>query len=142
MPSEPRIPGLKRILRLPGGRIERDVDDEIAFNIESRVRDLLAQGRSPDEARRMAEEGSPAPDRRRESKAHASSRTRTWRPSLAQGPRARNDVGTIWNVGGRATGGGSGPLDPAYPQRLQRATTRNDGGSARTGRLKVRCSAN
>jgi putative ABC transport system permease protein len=55
MPREPRIPGLRRVLRLPGGRVERDVEDEIAFHLESRVRDLMAQGQSEAAARRTAE---------------------------------------------------------------------------------------
>ncbi|HEU4786552.1 MAG TPA: ABC transporter permease, partial [Gemmatimonadaceae bacterium] len=55
MPREPRIPGLRRFLRLPGRRVEDDVDDEIAFHIESRVRDLVGAGCSEERARRIAE---------------------------------------------------------------------------------------
>ncbi len=46
MPHEPRT---------IDGRIERDVDDEIAFHIESRVSALVAHGQSEETARRMAE---------------------------------------------------------------------------------------
>lgn len=46
MPHEPRT---------VDGRIERDVDDEIAFHIESRVSALVAHGQSEATARRMAE---------------------------------------------------------------------------------------
>jgi putative ABC transport system permease protein len=46
MPHEPRT---------IDGRIERDVDDEIAFHIESRVSALMARGQSEDTARRNAE---------------------------------------------------------------------------------------
>ena len=55
MPFEPHIPGLRRFMRLPGRRIETDVDDEIAFHLESRVRDLMEQGHNEDGARRVAE---------------------------------------------------------------------------------------
>src|SRR5262245_54857959 len=39
----------------PERRIERDVDDEIRFHLESRVRDLVAQGEPEVSARRRAE---------------------------------------------------------------------------------------
>jgi putative ABC transport system permease protein len=52
---EPRIPGLRRVLRPSDGRIERDVNDEIAFHLESRVRELIARGESEECARRTAE---------------------------------------------------------------------------------------
>ena len=55
MPHEPRIPGLRRVLRNPAGGIERDVDDEITFHIESRIRELTARGQSEETARRNAE---------------------------------------------------------------------------------------
>jgi putative ABC transport system permease protein len=51
---EPRIPGLRRILRLREKSIQADVDDEIAFHMESRVRDLMARGTSEPDARRIA----------------------------------------------------------------------------------------
>ena len=51
----PRIPGLRRFFRLPSA--ERDVyalvDDEIAFHVDLLTEELVAQGRPPDEARRM-----------------------------------------------------------------------------------------
>jgi putative ABC transport system permease protein len=55
MPREPRIPGLRRVLRIREGRIERDVEDEIAFHLESRVRELIARGQPEAAARRHAE---------------------------------------------------------------------------------------
>src|SRR6185503_6367582 len=62
MSSEPRIPGLRRVLRIPGalrrGRgtgIERDIDDEISFHVESRMRELVERGESEGNARRHAE---------------------------------------------------------------------------------------
>jgi predicted permease len=51
---EPRIPGVRRILRLGERSVERDVDDEIAFHIESRVRALMARGEPEASARRIA----------------------------------------------------------------------------------------
>lgn len=39
----------------PGGRLERDLDDEISFHLESRVRDLMERGESEAAARRSAE---------------------------------------------------------------------------------------
>ncbi len=46
---------LSRIRRAMGFRtIERDVDDEIRFHLESRIADLMAQGQTIDEARRIA----------------------------------------------------------------------------------------
>jgi putative ABC transport system permease protein len=55
MPREPRIPGWRRAGRIAEGRIERDVEDEIAFHLESRVRELIARGQPEDTARRNAE---------------------------------------------------------------------------------------
>jgi putative ABC transport system permease protein len=55
MPREPDVPGLRRALRNPAGRIERDVDDELAFHIESRVGELTARGHAEESARRYAE---------------------------------------------------------------------------------------
>ena len=54
MRSEPRIPGLRRLVRLPNRAIEREIDEEIAFHIESRVRELVNDGESESEARRLA----------------------------------------------------------------------------------------
>jgi predicted permease len=42
-------------MRLPGRRIEKDIDDEIAFHIESRARALADAGHPADVARRIAE---------------------------------------------------------------------------------------
>ena len=55
MPHEPRIPGLRRAVRLPGARIDNDVNDEISFHLESRVRELIAAGESEHAARLQAE---------------------------------------------------------------------------------------
>ena len=55
MPFEPRGRGVRWFLRLPNGRIEREVDDEIAFHIESRVSDLVRAGTTEENARRIAE---------------------------------------------------------------------------------------
>ena len=55
MRLEPRIPGLRRFLRLPNRRIDHDVDDEIAFHLMSRVRALIAQGHDEAAAHRIAE---------------------------------------------------------------------------------------
>ena len=55
MPYEPHIPGLRPVVRNPVGRLERDVDDELAFHLESRVRELTDGGMTPEAARRHAE---------------------------------------------------------------------------------------
>ncbi|HEU4631138.1 MAG TPA: ABC transporter permease [Gemmatimonadaceae bacterium] len=56
MTREPRIPGLRRVFRLGATRaVERDVDDEIRFHLESRVEALLAAGHAPAAARAIAE---------------------------------------------------------------------------------------
>ena len=55
MADNSRIAGLRRVVRLPSGRIDRDVDEEIAFHIDSRVRELMERGQSEHEARRQAE---------------------------------------------------------------------------------------
>jgi putative ABC transport system permease protein len=51
-----RIPNLKRWLRLPGARerIGRDVDDEIAFHLAMRERDLIEAGAGASEAQERA----------------------------------------------------------------------------------------
>jgi predicted permease len=46
---------LRPVVRHPAGRLERDVDDELAFHLESRVRELTAGGMLPEAARRHAE---------------------------------------------------------------------------------------
>ena len=55
MRLEPRIPRLRRFFRLPDRRIEGDVDDEIAFHLESRINALVARGENEGDARRLAE---------------------------------------------------------------------------------------
>ncbi|MGE5101773.1 MAG: ADOP family duplicated permease [Deltaproteobacteria bacterium] len=55
MTDETRIPGLRRAVRLPSRRIDRDVDEEIAFHIDSRVRELTKQGMLESQARVQAE---------------------------------------------------------------------------------------
>jgi predicted permease len=55
----PRIPGVKRELRLPWRtkrRVASDVDAELAFHLARRTEQLIAAGLSPEEARREAEE--------------------------------------------------------------------------------------
>jgi predicted permease len=49
----PRIPGLRRIVRLATGRarIDGDIDDELAFHFDSAVADLVRRGLTPDAAR-------------------------------------------------------------------------------------------
>ena len=54
MSSEPRIPGLRRLVRLPNRAVESDIDDEIAFHLESRIRELVADGSTEIDARRVA----------------------------------------------------------------------------------------
>jgi predicted permease len=49
--------GLRRLFRFPTrsrGDVQADVDEELAFHLEMRIRDLVAEGRRPDEARRQA----------------------------------------------------------------------------------------
>jgi predicted permease len=47
---------MRKVFRIPtlSGRIARDVDDELAFHLETRVQRLIAEGMNPDEARREA----------------------------------------------------------------------------------------
>jgi hypothetical protein len=42
-----------RAIRLPS--VERDVEDEIQFHLDSRVRDLIARGHNTGDARQLAE---------------------------------------------------------------------------------------
>jgi len=53
-PTRPR--GIRRLLRLPAGKrpIAREIDDEIAFHFDETVAELVAQGLTPDDARREA----------------------------------------------------------------------------------------
>ncbi len=50
------FPGLRRIFRLPASasRVGEDVDAELAFHVEERVRELVAAGRTEEEARAEA----------------------------------------------------------------------------------------
>jgi predicted permease len=54
---EVRVRGIRRLLNLPDStrRVQRDVDDEIRFHIESRVAELIASGTSPSRARDLAD---------------------------------------------------------------------------------------
>jgi putative ABC transport system permease protein len=56
MKREVKVSGIRRLLSLPasGRRVERDVDDEIRFHIESRVAELIAAGTPPPTAREIA----------------------------------------------------------------------------------------
>ena len=56
MSREIRVSGIRRLLNLPasGRRVQRDVDDEIRFHIDSRTAELVAGGMSPDVARETA----------------------------------------------------------------------------------------
>ncbi|MGH7696513.1 MAG: ABC transporter permease, partial [Gemmatimonadaceae bacterium] len=48
--------GIRRLLRFPAGRrpIEREIDDEIAFHFDATVAEFMAQGLTPEQARREA----------------------------------------------------------------------------------------
>jgi len=52
-----RINGIRRLLHIAGTRkgIERAVDDELQFHFDMTVRDLMANGMSPEDARREAQ---------------------------------------------------------------------------------------
>jgi putative ABC transport system permease protein len=52
----PRLPGIRRLLHVARDRagIERAVDDELHFHFEMTVRELMAHGMTPDEARKEA----------------------------------------------------------------------------------------
>lgn len=50
-----RWAGLRRVIRIPGlKRVEREIDDELRFHLDSRVAELIAAGRSTDEALQIA----------------------------------------------------------------------------------------
>lgn len=51
MPRIPRIPGIKRIVRI---RPSSDVDDELRFHIDAHADDLIRRGMAPDAAEREA----------------------------------------------------------------------------------------
>src|SRR5687768_1784514 len=48
------IPDLRRAFRRPGRRIDLELDDEFAFHLEMRTRDLVAAGWQPETARQEA----------------------------------------------------------------------------------------
>jgi len=52
-----RLSGLRRFVRIDRSRgaVDRAVDDELQFHFDMTTRDLMANGMSPDEARREAE---------------------------------------------------------------------------------------
>ncbi|HEX5970506.1 MAG TPA: ABC transporter permease [Gemmatimonadaceae bacterium] len=52
----PRLPGVRRLFRLARDRrdVGAEVDEELAFHVDMLVHDLIASGRTPDEARREA----------------------------------------------------------------------------------------
>ena len=56
MSREKHVAGIRRLFRLPDSkrRVERDVDDEIRFHIESRIAELVVAGTAPDAARDIA----------------------------------------------------------------------------------------
>jgi predicted permease len=45
---------MRRVFRVPGKHVEREVDDELAFHLEMRTQRLIAAGLSPEAARREA----------------------------------------------------------------------------------------
>src|SRR6185503_7894953 len=53
-----RFDGLRRFVRIDRSRgaVDRAVDDELQFHFEMTMRDLMAKGMSPDEARRVAQD--------------------------------------------------------------------------------------
>lgn len=55
MSSEPRFAGLRRVLGVPGRSVQTEVDEELAFHLESRIQELVATGESDSAARRIAE---------------------------------------------------------------------------------------
>ena len=52
-----RMEGIKRLLRITRNRagIERAVDDELLFHFDMTMRELMANGMTPDEARKETE---------------------------------------------------------------------------------------
>ena len=56
MKREVRVSGIRRLFSFPasGRRVERDVDDEIRFHIDSRVAELIAAGTPAATARDIA----------------------------------------------------------------------------------------
>src|SRR6185503_1059180 len=95
MRREVRIPGLRRVMHLGGGggAVEREIEEELGFHLETRRDALIAQGVAPSDALRIAREefGSVSAarqelanvDRRR----RANARRADWREALAQDTR-------------------------------------------------------
>ena len=54
MSDEPRW---RRYLRFRGPDIDADIEDELRFHLEMRERELVAEGRTPEEARVEARAG-------------------------------------------------------------------------------------
>ncbi len=54
-PTPRDVPMWRRYLRLLGPDVQADVDDELAFHIDMRARELIALGLSADDARAEAE---------------------------------------------------------------------------------------
>ena len=52
-----RVHGIRRLLRITRNRrgIERAVDDELQFHFDMTMRDLMASGMTPDEARKESQ---------------------------------------------------------------------------------------
>jgi putative ABC transport system permease protein len=61
-----RRPAWRRYLRFWGSDIPNDVDDELRFHIEMRVNEYIAQGMTPDDARRLAAKRFGSVDRARD----------------------------------------------------------------------------
>src|SRR4029079_16624753 len=61
-----RRPAWRRYLRFWGSDIPQDVDEELRFHIEMRVNEYIAQGMTPDDARRLAAQRFGNVDRARE----------------------------------------------------------------------------
>lgn len=59
-------PAWRRYLRFWGSDIPRDVDDELRFHLEMRVKDYIAQGMKPDDARHLAAKRFGSVDRARD----------------------------------------------------------------------------
>ena len=59
-------PAWRRYLRFWGSNIPQDVDEELRFHIEMRVNEYIAQGMTPDDARRLAAQRFGSVDRARD----------------------------------------------------------------------------
>src|SRR5262249_52082190 len=112
---------MRRVFRIPfsGARVEREVDDELAFHIETRVEQLVARGWSEADARREAlrqfgdvgsiRDGMVALDREREAIAKRAGVFADLKQDLAYAVRTlrRNASFTALVVGGLALGIGA-----------------------------------